>query len=164
MSGPKPGEFCAMLDALLSRDEEEESEAEDGVRSATISFDYLAVADELHSGQIRVAADAAEAGYREAVEALDQIKLEAEPSLAEEEVVDALFGVTVDPDVILQELGLDRVRHLEDFGRIRRAFALHNHPDRHPDHLRDLAQERMQVANRLIDDARAHFARGQKAG
>ena len=37
----------------------------------TIPFDYLAVADELHSGRIKVSGEAAAAEYREAGEAVE---------------------------------------------------------------------------------------------
>jgi hypothetical protein len=43
---------------------------------------------------------------------------------------------------------------VRDFGRLRRDFAFHNHPDRVAPHLRNHAIRRMQVANMLIDEAR----------
>jgi hypothetical protein len=43
---------------------------------------------------------------------------------------------------------------------LRRTFALKNHPDRMPPEQRERAMIRMQVANRLIDEAKR--ARGGK--
>lgn len=159
MGGKTPRDFAVLLDALLSSDVEDEHQDDEGSgRNASIPFDYLTVADELHSGRINVSPTAAEDGYREAAEALESVVVEPDSPADGEAAADALFAFSADPDAIMRELGLERVTRLEDFSRIRRAFALHNHPDRQPEHLRDLAQERMQVANQLIDQARQRFA------
>ena len=123
----------------------------------TIPFDYLAVAEELHSGRIKVSGDAAAAEYREAgegVEAelsalLDEVDVEkttpAAPEIAE--------LPSIEPEAIKAELGLENAEPA-DLGRLRRVFALNNHPDRVAPHLRQRALQRMQVANGLIDEAR----------
>ena len=121
----------------------------------TIPFDYLAVADELHSGRIKVAPDAAVAEYRtagEKIEAelsaiLDEAKVVQEPAAPPVELL------PVDPETIANELGLANRSH-GDLGRLRRRFALKNHPDRVAPHLRERAVLRMQVANQLIDEAK----------
>ncbi len=59
----------------------------------------------------------------------------------------------VEPGAIAIELGLPDAKPA-DLGRLRRAFALKNHPDRMPPHLRERALQRMQVANGLIDEAK----------
>jgi hypothetical protein len=122
----------------------------------TIPFDYLAVAEELHSGRIKVSDEAAKAEYREAdegVEAelsalLDDVDVETAPA----EPKNVEFP-SIEPDAIAAELGLDDAAPA-DFGKLRRTFALKNHPDRVPPHLRQLALKRMQVANGLIDEAK----------
>ncbi|MER2534040.1 MAG: hypothetical protein ABTQ31_02625 [Rhizobiaceae bacterium] len=119
-----------------------------------MSFDYLAVADELHSGRIRLAGEAVEAEYREAAtleQELAAILAEAHADKAQERAQTDL--PPADPAAIAVELALD-ADPAPDFGQLRRAFALRNHPDRVPPHLRERALARMQIANRLIDDAR----------
>jgi hypothetical protein len=58
-----------------------------------------------------------------------------------------------DDDAIAAELCLGSARTGEDLQRIRRSFAMRNHPDRVPDWLRDEATRRMTIANALIDRA-----------
>lgn len=60
----------------------------------------------------------------------------------------------VHPERIAAELGLDRPAPHRNLDRLRRAFAFKNHPDRVPPELRERAMLRMQIANRLIDDAK----------
>jgi len=60
---------------------------------------------------------------------------------------------SIEPDVIAAELGLADAAPA-DFGRLRRVFALKNHPDRVAPDLRQRALQRMQVANGLIDEAK----------
>ena len=123
----------------------------------TIPFDYLAVADELHSGRIKVSDENAASEYREAGEA---IEAELEALLDEvgvEEATQPEAGPektpSIAPDAIALELGLADAAPA-DFGRLRRAFALKNHPDRVAPQMRQLALTRMQVANGLIDEAK----------
>ena len=123
----------------------------------TIPFDYLAVADELHSGRIKVSDENAASEYREAGEAieaelealLDEVGVEeaAQPGAGPEKTP------SIEPDAIALELGLADAAPA-DFGRLRRAFALKNHPDRVAPQMRQLALTRMQVANGLIDEAK----------
>ncbi len=123
----------------------------------TIPFDYLAVADELHSGRIKVSDENAASEYREAGEAieaelealLDEVGVEeaAQPEAGPEKTP------SIEPDAIALELGLADAAPA-DFGRLRRAFALKNHPDRVAPQMRQLALTRMQVANGLIDEAK----------
>ncbi len=58
-----------------------------------------------------------------------------------------------DDDAVAAELCLASARTRDDLRRIRRSFALRNHPDRVPAWLRDEATRRMTIANTLIDRA-----------
>ena len=58
-----------------------------------------------------------------------------------------------DDEAIAAELCLGAARTGEDLQRIRRSFAMRNHPDRVPAWLRDEATRRMTIANALIDRA-----------
>lgn len=126
----------------------------------TIPFDYLAVADELHSGRIKVSGEVAASEYRQVGEVIEA-ELEAllgevgveEPAQAEPVEAPSIEAPSIEPDAIALELGLADAQPA-DLGRLRRAFALKNHPDRVAPHLRQVALTRMQVANGLIDDAK----------
>ena len=147
-------DFASLLDDLIVASEKGD---EEGARPS-IPFDYLSVADELHSGRIKVAGESAAAEYRESgadlaaefAALLDQAKL----ALADEEHRPEEKLPPIDPEAIAGELGLDRPAKNADLGRIRRNFAFANHPDRVAPHLRQRAMVRMQIANMLIDDAR----------
>lgn len=143
-------DFASLLDDLFVA-----SEPGEIAPAPTIPFDYLAVADELHSGRIRVDGQTVAAEYREAgaaledefVALLDMVKAETAVVVEEPE------PPSVDPEAIAAELGLAEARP-GDLARMRRSFALANHPDRVAPHLRQRAMVRMQLANMLIDDAK----------
>lgn len=146
-------DFASLLDDLFVA---AEKPAEPAPRPA-IPFDYLSVADELHSGRIKVSDATAASEYREAGEAMEA-ELEAllgEVGVEEPAPVEAqpIVPPSIEPDAIATELGLADAAPA-DFGRLRRAFALKNHPDRVEPHLRQVALKRMQVANGLIDEAK----------
>jgi hypothetical protein len=63
------------------------------------------------------------------------------------------FAMSDNPDAIAAELGLARALTREQLKRARRRFMWENHPDRHPDAPRDLANRRVAIANMLIDCA-----------
>jgi hypothetical protein len=134
------------------------SQGEEAGPKPSIPFDYLAVADELHSGRIRVSGEALAAQYRETgadlaaefAALLDQARI----ALAGEQAEPEEKLPPIDPESIAVELGLDRSGAAADFGRLRRSFAFSNHPDRVAPHLRPRAMIRMQIANMLIDDAK----------
>lgn len=145
-------DFASLLDDLFTANEKPEEPAP----RPTIPFDYLTVADELHSGRIKVSGDAA-AEYRAAGEG---VEAELSALLAEvdvEETPPVPPGPAelppIEPEAIAAELGLADAAPA-DFGRLRRVFALNNHPDRVAPHLRQRALARMQVANGLIDEAK----------
>jgi len=121
-----------------------------------VSLDYLAVADELHSGRIKVQADRrAKTGdggigvYRAELAAYLDIA-----EILEETPPTELVSDSIEPSDIAVELGLDQALPAE-LGSIRRHFAFANHPDRVAPHLRERAMVRMQVANMLIDAAQS---------
>jgi hypothetical protein len=66
-----------------------------------------------------------------------------------------------DDAAIAAELRLGSARTGEDLRRIRRSFAMRNHPDRVPAWLRDEATRRMTIANALIDRAMRDGRRGR---
>ncbi len=132
-------DFASLLDELIAASEQ----AEPSPAQPTVPFDYLSVAEELHSGRIRVAEDAVEAEYREAGARAETVP---DAPLAPEMLP------SIEPESIAAELALDKAA-AADFKHIRRRFAFANHPDRVAPHLRERAMIRMQVANRLIDEA-----------
>lgn len=151
VTGPdKNRDFASLLDDLFVAAEKPEAAAP----RPTIPFDYLAVAEELHSGRIKVSGDSVAAEYRETGESFEAelaaILTEA-PSVAE--AVEGPELPSVEPEAIAAELGLANTVST-DLGKLRRSFAFKNHPDRVAPHLRQRALARMQVANGLIDEAR----------
>jgi len=67
-----------------------------------------------------------------------------------------------DPAAIAGELGLAHDLSAVDLNRIRRAFALRNHPDLCAPAYRELATQRMRIANMLIDAALQQAARNDR--
>ena len=147
-------DFASLLDDLFVA---AETPAET-VPRPTIPFDYLTVADELLSGRIKVSDATAAAQYREAGEVieaelaalLDEVEVEATETPPPSATIEL---PSIEPDAIAAELGLADATPA-DLGRLRRVFALKNHPDRVTPDLRQRALQRMQVANGLIDEAK----------
>lgn len=169
----KKRDFASFLDDprfVIDEDEApadalNEAEEEGSAAAPSIPFDYLAVAEELHSGRIKLQPDRRkngprgvrdlEAGYRAELEAyLDAAIIEpAKPRPAPFEVlVESAPPPSIEPDDIAFELGLGRIP-ISDYAKVRRRFAFENHPDRVAPHLRERAMVRMQIANMLIDAA-----------
>lgn len=144
--------------------------------SATMSRDFASLLDDMLK-----APPAEESGPRPTIPfavtpPLDAI--DAFWSSVSSEFVAGLYGQTagasppgagesdlppVNPDRIAAELGLDRSAPPKNLDRLRRAFAFKNHPDRMPVEQRERAMRRMQVANRLIDEAKRTGAGRAKA-
>jgi hypothetical protein len=150
-------DFAAVLDGLFQAREP----VEDAGTNLSVRLDYLAVADELHSGRITVSADRLDAEYRENAEATSDLAAELAAFLdGMQPFAGSATGQPeeklppVDPESIATELGLGQAGTSVDFNRLRRRFAFSNHPDRVAPHLRQRARVRMQIANMLIDDAR----------
>lgn len=151
-------DFASILDDLATvrtGDDSEISATDEGGATPSIQFDYLSVADELHSGKIRAALDPAAVRYGDAVTIaeyelqalLDDISIEPDEEPAPVDLPEA-----TDPTSIAAELRLADA-DMQRLAAIRRRFAFANHPDRLPPHLRPRALKRMQVANMLIDEA-----------
>lgn len=142
-------DFASLLDDLLLEMPEEHASA----ARPTIPFDYLSVAEELHSGRIKVFSDAVDAEYREAGAGFEAGLAALLGGADHGEKAAEADLPSVEPEAIAMELGLGTTK-AADFGKLRRSFAFKNHPDRVAPHLRQRALARMQVANRLIDDAK----------
>ena len=67
--------------------------------------------------------------------------------------------LSLDPEEIAFELDISAVRSVEELSHLRRRFAMLNHPDRTAPSLRARANQRMTIANTLIDEAARKFAR-----
>lgn len=65
----------------------------------------------------------------------------------------APLAMRTDPASIAEELGLQPHLTAEEIVRVRRAFALANHPDRVAPARRAQATQRMTIANALVDQA-----------
>lgn len=149
-------DFASFLDDLVvvQPDTESVEEFEAIGAAPAIPFDYLAVADELHSGRIQVQADRRKGGrdpaepYRAELEAYLEA---ASPLIDSPPLADDLLP-SIEAADVASELGLDTAA-ASDFKQIRRSFAFANHPDRVAPHLRERAMVRMQLANMLIDEA-----------
>jgi hypothetical protein len=157
MASAKNGDFARLLDDLFQATPIPEGEAEGGSAASgpTIPFDYLSVADELHSGRIRVSGEEASAEYRSIGATIEEALREIE--LRRAEIVPPPLQPepwpSIEPKDIARELKLETLMRPGDLAQARRAFAFDNHPDRVAPHLRDHAIIRMQVANMLIDEA-----------
>ena len=64
---------------------------------------------------------------------------------------EAARDISLDPDVIIAEIGLFAGASETDVAALRRQFALRNHPDRFPPEIREIATQRMMIANGLLD-------------
>lgn len=143
--------FSSLLDDLFRT-----AEAQAGGLHRPV-VDYLSVADELHSGRIKVSADVAAASYASA--GTDDLEAELAELLEERSAAESSnWERLVSADAIAAELALAG-RDAAGLARARREFALRNHPDRAPPQLRAVAERRMQIANMLIDDAERRWAK-----
>lgn len=94
----------------------------------------------------------------------------AHPRVAEEQKASPYTGdyaepageVSLDPSRIFGELGLHPEASEADVLAMRRQFALRNHPDRVPAELRDLANQRMMIANDHLDRYIARLRKSQR--
>lgn len=138
-------DFSALLDELIA-----ERDIDDGpMRAPRMPFDVLADMPEGAGGTISDPMVAAE--YLFAV--TDQFSIiEDAPPLVPE-------MPSTEPFDIALELRLTGKETAGELDRLRRDFAFANHPDRVAADLRDVAMIRMQIANRMIDDAKQRAGR-----
>ena len=74
-------------------------------------------------------------------------------------VLQPMAELSLDPAEIAWELDLASIVSLEELSSLRRRFAMLNHPDRTGPEHRHRANQRMTIANTLIDEAARKFAR-----
>ena len=150
-------DFASFLDdpAIGKSEPEDEPVFEDIGPAPTIPFDYLSVAEELHSGRIQLQPDRRKGGSRDPADpyrAELAAYLDAASPLIDSPPLSDDVLPSIEPADVASELGLGSA-DASDFKQIRRDFAFANHPDRVAPHLRERAMVRMQLANMLIDDA-----------
>ena len=132
-------DFASMLDDLIA--------AEGSARGAAAriaAVDFLAALDEKRAKGFVVDDGQAAVSYGEASVG----EPDAEPPPAPR------LLPSLDPDDIRRELGLDKGAAGTTLSGLRRRFAFENHPDRVTPELRDRAEQRMRIANMLVDAAR----------
>ena len=147
MSNQGVTDFAAVLDELIAQ-----RATSDPSRTAAPSLDYLDVVEELHSGRIAISAERATAEYLELAERLD-LAANAPGVAPGFEYPDTT------PEGVARELALSGRESAAELDALRRRFAASNHPDRVIVELRQHAMTRMQIANRMIDDAKGALAR-----
>lgn len=143
MNGFTPSEFTTLLDELLARGGESDGESP---TRPSVSFGFVtpdAAVEELWKS---VPTDFVAKVYGESAE---RETLDAAPGIETPEPEQPL--PSIEPDDIAAELRMANARWPRDFDRIRREFALQNHPDKVEPHLRERAVVRMQLANMMID-------------
>ena len=130
-------DFASLLDDMLSSDR-----ADEFVSAArpSLPFDFLTPEHQAPSSDPLAAAE-----YLFA--AADSFQIEPDlPPVPE--------PPSIAPFDIGRELRLTGRERPEILDRIRREFAFANHPDRVAEDMRERAIVRMQIANRMIDDAK----------
>ena len=132
-------DFGSMLDELIAAEEAARSTA-----ARVGGVDFLAAMDELQAKGIKI-------GDRTAAASYDEMAAEPEPAVARP--VRAPLP-SLDPADIGRELGIDALRGVAALDAARRKFAFANHPDRVGPELRERAEQRMRVANMLVDQAK----------
>lgn len=145
MDALSQSDFAQLLDELMRASSGEETP---GPRRPTVPFDFVVAG----KADDQVSRSDAQAEYFDALEALDRLR--DAPSLEGPEP----DVPPIEPEQIAGELALERCRNLRDLDAARREFAFRNHPDRVGAELRERAIIRMQIANRLIDDAKRSLA------
>lgn len=132
-------DFATLLDEAIAQAETEDRPS---YPRTSIPFDVL---DGTRDGDAVIADPAAAAEYLFAVADIPSIAPDLAP-LTE--------LPSVEPEAIARELKLTGREKPDALDRVRREFAFANHPDRVAPALRERAIVRMQIANRMIDDAK----------
>jgi hypothetical protein len=144
-------DFASFLDGIMASSQREEEQAAERVNTAapSLQVDFLDQLERLQAANRSFAEEPAMAQYREMAEVLEEVaprigKAEDEPS--------------IDPNDIEKELGIAGVGDAGELARLRRNFAMRNHPDLVPVEQRERAETRMRIANMLVDEAKARVA------
>lgn len=140
-------DFATFLDEAIAA---AEAERPASVRPS-IPFDILQAGDDAGGGPVRASEAIAAAEYLFSTVAGITTPEPEGPAMMEPPPTDALS--------IARELGLTGREKPEALDRMRRDFAFANHPDRVAADLRDGAIVRMQIANRMIDEAKQRLAK-----
>ncbi len=145
-------DFATMLDELILADEADRASA------ATIGrADFLAAMEELQTGGLRVGDRMAAASYGEMASERPS-KPAPEAAAKRTAAAPAAPLPSLDPADIRRELGLDGLGDAAGLDAARRRFAFANHPDRVEPRLRQRAEQRMRIANMLVDQAKSVLA------
>ncbi|TKT76927.1 hypothetical protein [Aquamicrobium sp. LC103] len=153
MESRKDISFAELLDELISSSREEEPFRAEGPRPS-LRLDMLAQIERLQAENSSLFREKGASAYREMMSeptppiaaGLDETEAKLQPALE-----DLFF---LDPQSIANELGIKTRNNPADLDKARRSFAKRYHPDRVPEHMRDRAAMRMQIANMLIDEAK----------
>lgn len=140
MSGFSTTDFAALLGEVISA-----GDHRDDIVRPSIVLDLLNPA---LSGTPINPADAADYLFAETAQ-------RDEPDRRKSWMPQVRVRPSADAADIVRELGLTGRENVAALDRARRAFAFANHPDRVAEDDRAIAIIRMQIANRLIDDAKA---------
>ncbi|MGB3501169.1 MAG: hypothetical protein WBA44_06065 [Mesorhizobium sp.] len=139
-------DFASLLEEVIAS--AEQKEAEDIGARPTIPFDLMGTVIDVEVTDPSVAAE-----YLFA--AADRFSIvDTSPTLA------PTLGQelpSIEPEDIRRELGITPKDTPESLDRLRRRFALANHPDRVSGDLADRALQRMKIANQLIDEGKQRF-------
>lgn len=150
MAGFTTRDFASLLDeALASNDTEEPAAAP----RPKIPFGILG----------RRAADRT-ATVSDPEAAAEYLFAAADHFSIEPELSQLIEPPSIEPFDIARELRLTGRETPDALDHIRREFAFTNHPDRVSEDLRDRAVIRMQIANRMIDDAKERSAKIARIG
>lgn len=142
-SRPNPN-FAALLDALMAEPVQERVAAS----APSLRVDFLDQLERLQADNPALSAKPLVDEYHAMAAALDELEGVADRIGARQQLP------SVDPQAIAGELGDLAGLGDKELARLRREFAMKNHPDRLPDAQRERAELRMRVANMLIDEAK----------
>jgi hypothetical protein len=136
-------DFATMLDELISADEDASPAA---ARAGGV--DFLAAFDELAIRKVSIGDSAAAASYGEATAEPFAAPVPPRPERIQRP------RPSLSPADIRRELAIEALRDGAALDAARRRFAFANHPDRVEPELRDIAEQRMRMANMMIDEAK----------
>jgi hypothetical protein len=153
-------DFASFLGDLTTPSTRKNETSDERARAASPSLqvDLLDQLERLQGAGAAAADEPAMAQYREMAAALEEVS----PRVGAPEEGPSEEEPSVDPDDIARELGIAGIGDTGALARLRRDFAMRNHPDRVPAAQRERAEIRMRVANMLVDEARARIATAGK--
>jgi len=126
---------------------------ESASRSAGITLESAASMREHQLRNVQVSVDAVVSSLRDTRAAAPSASLDHYLEHQVVKHVQPRAALKTDPHAIAAELAISDRMSIADLNRLRREFALANHPDRFVNEDRDDASRRMTIANMLIDNA-----------